>query len=140
MKTINFKRLSDTATTPTRAHPDDAGIDLYCAKKLGYSPGQMIAVETHVAFGIPPGYVGIVRDRSSTSKRKLKVTAGIIDAGYTGEVVVCMLNLSGEYGHINKGDKIAQLLIVPVATPALNEVASLEDSARGSKGFGSSGG
>jgi dUTP pyrophosphatase len=139
MKTVKVKRLKDTATLPTRAHEFDAGMDLYASEDVEYRPGNLILVPTAIAVEIPSGYVGLVRDRSSVSKTKLKVTAGVVDAGYTGEVCVVLLNHSGEYGCIRKGSKIAQLLIIPVATPSIVEVSELSDSERGDKGFGSSG-
>ena len=144
MKTINIKRFMDDkgekqGYVPTRAHDTDAGMDLYAAEDTPYKPGDIISVSTKVAVEIAPGYVGFVRDRSSVSKSGLKVTAGIIDAGYTGECVVVLLNLSGQHGCVRKGSKIAQILILPVATPSIFEVGELGASTRGNKGFGSSG-
>jgi len=140
MKTIKVKKLSFNAVLPTRAHEWDAGLDLYAAVDIPYKPGDMMLVQTCIAMEIDPGYVGFIRDRSSISKTKLKVTAGIIDAGFKGEVCVALLNLSGEHGCITAGSKIAQILIVPIATPMVVEVNDFnEESARGSKGWGSTG-
>jgi dUTP pyrophosphatase len=140
MKRIEVLLLDPTkATLPTRAHAHDAGLDLYASADTPYKPGEVFVVKTDVAVGIEPGFVGLVRDRSSVSKTGLKVTAGVVDAGYTGECCVVMLNLSGEHGCVRRGQKIAQLLIMPVATPAVVETYSLGESARGVKGFGSSG-
>lgn len=139
MKQINVKKLDKNADLPTRNNADDAGLDLYASEDVSYKPGDIIIVPTQVAMEIEPGYVGLVKDRSSVSKTKLKVTAGVVDAGYRGSVDVVFLNLSGEHGCIRKGNKIAQLLIVPVATPVVREVNELSNTARGSKGFGSSG-
>jgi dUTP pyrophosphatase len=100
----------------------------------------VIKVPTGVAIEIPPGYVGLIRDRSSVSLTGLKVTAGVIDAGYTGEVNVCLLNVAAEHGCIVKGQKIAQILIVPVATPPVEVVKEFTTkSGRKEKGFGSTG-
>lgn len=139
MKQIKVKRLDTQAMLPTRAHAHDAGLDLYCLMDTSYKPGEVVKVPTGVAMDIEPGYVGLVRDRSSVSKQALKVTAGVVDAGYTGEVCVMLLNLSGEHGCIRAGQKIAQVLIVPVALPEVIEVEAVAASARGDKGFGSSG-
>lgn len=139
MKKLKTMKMSEDAKLPTRAHADDAGADLYASADVSYKPGDIIVVPTQVAMGIESGYVGLVRDRSSVSKKGLKVTAGVVDAGYTGEVQVVLLNLSGKHGCIQKGEKFAQILILPVATPEIVEVTSLADSARGAKGFGSSG-
>ncbi len=140
MKTINVMRLSTEAKLPTRAHPVDAGMDLYASKALSYkAEDKILVINTEVAIEITPGYVGLVRDRSSMSKKGLKVTGGVIDAGYTGECAVVMLNLSGQGGYIGKGDKVAQMLLIPVETPAVCEVTQLGQTERGAKGFGSSG-
>lgn len=139
MKKIKVLKMSSNATLPTRAHPTDAGLDLYAAKDTPYNPGDVVTVSTDIGVQVEPGYVGLVRDRSSVSKKGLKVTAGIIDAGYTGEVCIVMLNHSGSYGCIQKGTKIAQLLVVPVALPEIEEVTSFDETERGNKGFGSSG-
>lgn len=140
MKTIQVKRLGTEATLPTRSNPTDAGLDLYASADVEFKPNDIVMVPTQIAVGIQPGYVGLVRDRSSVSKTKLKVTAGVVDAGYTGEVMVVMLNLSGQHGSIRRGQKFAQLLIIPVATPEVAEVSHLGLTERGDKGFGSSGG
>jgi dUTP pyrophosphatase len=139
MEPIKIKKLHPEAVLPTRAHPNDAGMDLYALADVPYKPGDCIVVPTGVAISVPEGYVGLVRDRSSVSKQRLKVTAGVIDAGYTGESCVVLLNLSGEHGCIKRGSKIAQMLLIQVATPAVEEVVELAASPRGAKGFGSSG-
>lgn len=112
---------------------------MYADEEVAYKPGEMVSVKCGVAIGIPSGCVGLVRDRSGFSKTGLKVTAGVIDCGYTGELVVMFLNLSGEHGCIHKGAKIAQLLIMPVSLMPVVEVESLEQTSRGDKGFGSTG-
>jgi dUTP pyrophosphatase len=139
MKWINILKLKSEATLPTRAHPEDAGLDLYADEDVSFKPGQVFVVATNVAMEIEPGYVGLVRDRSSISKSGLKTTAGVVDAGYRGSLDVVFINLSGEHGCIKKGQKIAQLLLIPVATPVVREVTALSGTARGVKGFGSSG-
>ena len=139
VKSVKAVLHSSSAIAPGRANPDDAGLDLYASKNVSYKPGECVIVETEVSIEIPKGYVGLIRDRSSVSKSRLKVTGGVIDAGYTGRIDIVLLNLSGECGCIEAGKKIAQLLIMPVATPTVEIVSSLDSTARGTKGFGSSG-
>ena len=140
MQLINVKKLKENATLPTRAHDEDAGLDLYASEDVKYIAGQVVvSVPTGVAIEVVDGYVGLVRDRSSVSKSGLKVTAGVVDAGYTGEVSIVMLNVSGKNGKINKGQKIAQMLVFAISTPRVREVTEFRPSARGDKGFGSSG-
>lgn len=139
METINVKLLNKHAIAPTRAHSWDAGLDLYASEDVPYKPDTIVTVSTGVAMAVPVGYVGLVRDRSSVSKQGLKVTAGVVDAGYTGEIGVVILNLSNQHGCIRKGQKIAQILLLPVSTPLVAVVDELPSSTRGDKGFGSSG-
>ncbi len=100
---------------------------------------EIVAVSTQIAVEIPEGYYGQIADRSSMGKRGIKVFGGVIDSGYRGELVVCLGNLSTTDHTIEHGDKIAQLLLLPVATPQVEEVDELSDSERGERGFGSSG-
>lgn len=142
MVTLKIKRLNEKAILPTRAHPYDAGVDLFASEDAKVFAGNLVKVPTGVAVSIPPGYVGIIRDRSSVSQTGLKITAGIIDAGYTGEVNICFLFVAPgpDVKLIKAGQKIAQLLVVPVALWKVEEVKELEDNGgRGAKGFGSSG-
>ena len=120
---LPVRRLEPAAILPTRAHADDAGLDLY-------------ALEDSV---VPAGHVGLVCDRSSLAKRGLKTAGGVIDAGYRGEVGVVVWNLSREPQAVKKGERAAQLLVVPIATPAPVESADLGATTRGGNGFGSTG-
>jgi len=139
MKQIKVMKLKSDAILPTRAHDGDAGLDLYSLENYTIEPGEIVKVSTGVAVGIEHGYVGFVRDRSSVGSRGLKVTAGIIDAGYTGEATVVLINVSNRPQTIGRGLKIAQLLVLPVALPQIVEVKSFDKTERGDKGFGSSG-
>lgn len=136
---IEIVKLSKDAVLPTRAHPDDAGLDLYALSEVTLEPGQSAVVPTGIAMAIPAGYVGLVADRSSLARKGVKTAGGVIDAGYRGEVGAVLWNISREAVKLGRGDRVAQLLIVPVAVPAVKEVASLTESKRGKKGFGSSG-
>lgn len=133
------KRLDPSAVLPTRAHPDDAGLDLYSLEDASFEPGAGKLVRTGVAVAVPQGHVGLVFDRSSMAKRGMKTAGGVIDAGYRGELGVVLWNISGAPQKVGKGERIAQLLIVPVATPAVREVADLGATKRGAAGFGSTG-
>ena len=141
ISSLKVRKLHPKALVPTRGHPTDAGLDLYCFEDVPFRPGQLIKVPTQVAIQIPKGYVGLIRDRSSVSLKQLKVTAGVIDAGYTGEVNVVLLNLSVDHGCVQRGQKIAQILLIPIAAPEVEVVEDFTDteSGRKEKGFGSTG-
>ena len=136
---MDAKRLDASAILPTRAHPDDAGLDLYALEDASFEPGEGLIVRTGVAVAVPAGHVGLICDRSSMAKRGLKTAGGVIDAGYRGELGVVLWNISGQAQRVGKGERLAQLLIVPVATPAVREVEELGATARGAGGFGSTG-
>ncbi len=138
-ETIEIKRLMDGAILPTRAHADDAGLDLYGAEDVSLQPGEGRMVKTGVAMAVPQGYVGMVADRSSLARKGLKTAGGIIDAGYRGEVMIVLWNISREAVTLNRGERIAQLLAIPIATPAVKEVNELDATKRGAGGFGSTG-
>jgi dUTP pyrophosphatase len=138
-ETIQILRLSEEAVLPRRAHADDAGLDLSAIEDRELLPQKGVAVRTGIAIALPTGFVGMLADRSSMAKRGLKTAGGIIDAGYRGEIQVVLWNISGEAQFVRRGERIAQLLILPIATPAVKEVTSLDETARGGKGLGSSG-
>jgi len=134
---------------PTRAHDGDAGVDLYSASDVELGPGERALVPTGVAVAIPHGMVGLVHPRSGLAARvglSIVNSPGTIDAGYRGEVRVSLINLDPRTPIvINRGDRIAQLLVQRVELPELVEVTSfddagLADTSRGAGGHGSSGG
>lgn len=147
MENVKVFKLSKQATLPTRNKESDAGLDLYAVESTFIGTGKTVLVKTSVAIQIPEGYVGKIEDRSSLSSKGLRTGGGVIDAGYTGEVAVVLHNLnntdaSSQHGRgymIEKGQKIAQLLVYKVETPGVEEVTELWTSDRGSSGFGSSG-
>lgn len=139
MSLLPIRRLDPSAVVPTRAHPDDAGLDLYSLEDAALEPGAGRIVKTGVAVAIPPGHVGLVCDRSSLAKRGLKTAGGVIDAGYRGELGVVLWNISPAAQTVKKGERLAQLLVIPVATPAPVEMDDLGATARGAGGFGSTG-
>jgi dUTP pyrophosphatase len=139
LSSVPILRVSPDAVLPTRAHPDDAGLDLYSLEDVTLEAGQGTVARTGIALALPIGHVGMVADRSSLAKRGVKTAGGIIDAGYRGEVHIVLRNLTHQAIQLKKGERIAQLLILPVATPAVQEVSSLDETLRGQNGFGSTG-
>ena len=140
---LRLSLLAVTATLPTRAHEGDAGLDLYACEAAHLGPGERWSVGTGIAMEIPPGHAGLVLPRSGLAREhgiSLVNAPGLIDSGYRGEVRVLLLNTDpAEIFRIEPGDRIAQLLISPVAMAEPTAVDALTDSARGEGGFGSSG-
>ena len=141
---LRVKMLRPEAKAPTIAHPgEDLGYDLYAAESVTLPPRGHAAVPTGIAMeltsadGTPMG--ALVRDRSSMALRRIITTAGVIDAGYRGEVKVIMENLNDTEQVIQAGDKVANMLPYPVLTTAVEVADDLADSRRGEGGFGSSG-
>lgn len=136
-------RLRDDAVLPVRQHPGDAGLDLRCVEPVRLGPGERASVATGLVVAIPEGFAGVVTPRSGMAARHgltLVNTPGVVDAGYRGELRVLLLNTDREVTfEAAAGERIAQLLIVPVALPAVHEVDELDDTARGAGGFGSTG-
>jgi dUTP pyrophosphatase len=136
-------KLKDNAVIPTRAHPGDAGLDLYSTEDAHLGPGERWSVGTGIALEIPEGHAGLVLPRSGLAREHgiaLVNAPGLIDAGYRGEVRVLLLNTDpAETVRIEAGARIAQLMLTPVAIADPVEATELTDSARGEDGFGSSG-
>lgn len=131
--------LDEGAKLPTKAHNTDAGYDLYSTEDCVIGPQERKLVSTGVHMAIPAGYVGLIWPRSGLSAKKgIDILAGVIDHGYTGEIKVCLLNTGDEDFGVSAGDKIAQILIQAIYCVELVQVSSLDSSARGEKGFGSS--
>ena len=134
--------LDKGATAPTRAHSTDAGLDLYALHPATIPPGQRQLVGTGVHVAIPPGYVGMICPRSGLAhKYGLTVlnAPGIIDAGYTGEIKVNLHNAGPGFSGVNAGERIAQLVITPIADAQLERVDTLDTTERGDNGHGSTG-
>ena len=137
---VKVKILSEKGRVPTRAHDTDAGWDLYSSEDLQIMPDHRRLVSTSISLAIPEGHVGLVWPRSGLSVRKgIDVFAGVIDSGYRGEVKVCLFNSGATIFDINKGDRIAQILIQKISDCKMVGVESLDGSDRGDGGFGSSG-
>lgn len=136
---LKVKRLLPDAILPTVAHPrEDIGYDLYSCEDLAVPAHGAAGVHTGIAIEFVPASGGIVKTRSGMAKKRLLCNAGVIDAGYRGEIIVLIENLGSETYAIHKGDKIAQLLEHPLLAGQVVE-ADLGDTARGGKAFGSTG-
>ncbi|GGC59799.1 deoxyuridine 5'-triphosphate nucleotidohydrolase [Hoyosella rhizosphaerae] len=127
-----------------RAHPGDAGADLYSTVDVEIPPGERVLVGTGIAVALPIGTVGLIHPRSGLAARtglSIVNTPGTVDAGYRGEIKVCLINLDPRDPiHIQRGDRIAQLVVQKVELVSFVEVESLNDTSRGDGGYGSSGG
>ena len=140
--TLRFKKIRPDATLPSYAHPSDAGMDVRSVEDLTLAPGKRALVHTGLVMLLPPAYEAQVRPRSGLAL-KSGVTVlnapGTIDAGYRGEVGVILINLGDADFQVKKGDKIAQLVIAPVTQAAVEETDVVDETDRGSGGFGSTG-
>ena len=141
---ILIKRLDPGLPLPARAHPGDAGTDLFAAADVELAPGQRAVVPTGVAIALPDGYAAFVHPRSGLAARHgvtIVNAPGTVDAGYRGEIRVTLLNTdAGTPVCFKRGDRIAQLVVQRVEYPVFLEVDTLPGSARGDGGFGSTGG
>ena len=136
---LYLKKLTETATTPIRATDGAAGLDLYADETITIPEYRRAWVSTGIAVAVAPGYCGLVWPRSGLAGKGLDTSAGVIDADYRGEVKVLLVNGSHERKTVHAGDRIAQLLIVPVGMPNVIEVDALPATERGENGFGSTG-
>lgn len=138
---MNLKiMLDDGAIMPTRAHAHDAGLDLYAQEGRIIEAKESAIFDTGVHVLIPDGYVGLLMSKSGLNVKYGLTSEGVVDASYTGSIVVKLYNNSGFDYHVRTGDKISQLLIMPIETPSLIQVNDFaEKTERGSNGFGSSG-
>lgn len=142
---LRVKLLESGARLPVVAHPgEDLGYDVFCLEGVTLEPHKTVRVRTGISVEARHPETGaalglLVRDRSSMASRGIATTAGVIDAGYRGEVQIVMTNLGTEAVELKAGEKIAQMIPVPILTGSIEQVDSLVDSARLAKGFGSSG-
>lgn len=158
---IGFKKLTEDAILPVKAHPTDSGFDLFSCEDVEVLPGESKVIRTGIGIHLPPGYEAQVRPRSGvTSKTKLRVQIGTIDNDYTGQIGILIDNIETnsiiagrrvdgsicdeikyKYGRykIQKGDKLAQLVVQPIPAIEAYEIEELPKTVRGSNGFGSTG-
>ena len=142
MTNYNFfetKLLHDSAKNPTKGHVNDAGWDLYSSETVSIPAGATVLISTGIAMAIPKHYVGLIWDRSSMGVKGVHRHAGVIDSGYRGEVKVCLHNTTKEAYHVERGDRIAQLLIQEVPVFRQHTVNEIDSTNRGNAGFGSTG-
>ncbi|MFA6584416.1 MAG: dUTP diphosphatase [Elusimicrobiaceae bacterium] len=138
-QTIEFRKLADDAKAPHRAHPTDSGADLFALENTVLPPGETTKIRTGIALALPEGTSGLVWGKSSLESQGLKVMAGLIDAPYRGEIIVCLHNLGKTPFEFKKGQKIAQLVVLPTLYPDFCETGCLSETKRGEGGFGSTG-
>ena len=142
MTELPFTRLHEGATLPERAYAGDAGLDLAACERVELAPGARAVVGTGLAVAIPDGHAGFVQPRSGLAARHgitIVNSPGLVDAGYRGELKVVLLNTDQQETFVvEPGMRIAQLVLVPVATPMPVEMQELPESERGERGFGSS--
>jgi dUTP pyrophosphatase len=139
---IPLKRLDPDLPMPRHAHAGDGGVDLYARERVTLGLGEFAAVPTGVAAAVPEGFVGLITPRSGLAARhgmSLVNTPGILDSGYRGEIKALLINHGPHEVTIERGDRIAQLVVVPVVEQVFVEVDELPESDRGAGGFGSTG-
>lgn len=165
---LRIKRLTETAILPVKAHPTDSGFDIFADEDVIIEPGETAVIKTGIAIALPPNHEAQIRPKSGvTSKTKLRVQLGTVDEPYRGEIGVIVDNVSIDWVRddfwtkfirllkgkeaapndlimngsfkVSKGDKIAQMVIAPVAHPEVVEVDELNETDRGENGFGSTG-
>ncbi len=144
MSTIRVKKLSPDAILPTYGSNEAAGADLYAClpETVSIAPGEVLWVPTGIALEVPKGCAGLIYARSSMGVKRGLAPAnkvGVIDSDYRGEIRVVLLNHSNTVQTVSPGERVAQLIITPVLTPAYEETEDLSDTARGEGGFGSTG-
>lgn len=154
MNQLKFKLLTETAHAPSRAYSVDAGLDIYADKDIFIELGSTVKVPTGLAVQIPEGYVGKIEDRSGLASKGLRTGAGVVDAGYTGELQIILHNLTSVQDSegladlwnepllgykVKTGDRICQLLLYKIEIPELVQVQEFDSSIRGDKGFNSTG-
>jgi dUTP pyrophosphatase len=139
---IPFLRLDPELPVPVSAHDGDAGVDLHARDDVVLEPGEWAMVPTGIAVAIPEGHAGLVAPRSGLAARHAIGVVngpGVVDSGYRGELKVILINHGPTDVHLDRGDRIAQLVVVPVPSVELEEVEELPGSQRGVRGFGSTG-
>lgn len=135
-------KLDRELPAPARAHDDDAGLDLHARHSARLAPGDHITIDTGIAVAIPSGHAGLVLPRSGLASRYgigIVNAPGLIDPGYRGEIRVVLVNHGRGPFRVSRGDRIAQLVVVPAPPVEVRRVTTLPDSERGARGFGSSG-
>jgi dUTP pyrophosphatase len=137
---LKFLKISKNAEAPEYILDSDVGFDLKAIEDVNLFPLEQKTVRTGIAMEIPEGYVGLVRDRAGIiQKMNIHTLAGTFDSGFRGEVSIMLVNMNDKTVGIEKGMRIAQIILIPVARAKIQEVKKLSDTERGKKGFGSTG-
>lgn len=136
---MNVKKLHSDALLPKRAHATDSGADLFAVERTVLPPRAVTYVHTGVAVELPENTSGIIWGKSSVESKGIKAMAGLVDAPYRGELIVCMYNLNDTEFVFEQGQKVAQLVVLPTLYPSFEEATELTDTSRGAGGFGSTG-
>lgn len=136
---MKVKKLDPRARLPLRAHPTDSGADLFALERTVLPARGVVKVRTGVAVELPENTSGIIWGKSSVESKGIKAMAGLVDAPYRGELLVCMYNLNETEFVFEAGQKVAQLVVLPTLYPSFEEAEDLSDTSRGSGGFGSTG-
>jgi len=136
---LKVRCIHPDARIPAYGHPGDAGLDLFSVADHELGPAAAFAVPTGIQVAIPAGFVGLIWDKSGIALNGVHRLAGVIDAGYRGEILVVMINLGKQPFIIHKGMKVAQMLVQPVASVTVLHSETLDDTSRGTRGFGSTG-
>lgn len=136
---MKVKKLDPRARLPLRAHPTDSGADLFALERTVLPARGVVKVRTGVAVELPENTSGIIWGKSSVESQGIKAMAGLVDAPYRGELLVCMYNLNDTEFVFEAGQKVAQLVVLPTLYPSFEEAGELSDTSRGSGGFGSTG-
>ncbi len=137
---MKVKKLQPDAKLPAYAIDGDAGMDIFSIEDCTIKPGERKTLHTGISYELEPGFVSLIWDKSGlASKHGLTTLGGVIEHNYRGELMIILLNTSDVEYHVEKGDKIAQMLIQPVTTAKIEEANELSDSTRKDGGFGSTG-
>ena len=137
---MNINIMLDVgAYMPERAHKDDAGLDLRSPIEIIIKAGEAAIIDTGVHVEIPSGYVGMLKSKSGLNFKYSLLSEGVIDSGYTGSIIIKLYNHGKCDMMVEKGDKISQLVILPIITPVPHVVDKMDETERGNNGFGSTG-
>ena len=136
---MKVKKLDPRAKLPQRAHPTDSGADLFALTRTVLAPRSITHVHTGIAVELPENTSGIIWGKSSVESKGIKAMAGLVDAPYRGELIVCMYNLNDTEFVFEAGQKVAQLVVLPTLYPTFEQADELSDTSRASGGFGSTG-
>jgi len=140
MFTLKIQKLREDVKLPSYAHPGDVGMDVFSLEEYDLKPGELHIFDLGFALEFPKGFGAFIKDKGSIPKNgKLHTMAGVYDAGYRGEYNAFLINLGKRPYHVSRGDKIAQIVILPVLIPKIKEVKKLSETSRGKGRFGSTG-